>query len=382
MDKCKVCNKEVLFCINDLNGGGAEKILLNTIKNMDRKKYNITVLLIYNEGIYLDKIKELSNVNIKYIFDKRSSLSKVEKELNLFDICMEYVDIKDINGKLKYDTVIAFLEGIATKIISYSNVENKIAWVHCDIINYTSLGEIYTSDIDEAMTYEKYNHIICVSEDVKKQFEIKTNIKVGVDVITNIIEVDEIIEKANECIDEKFSNKYLNVISVGRLTRIKSYDRLLAVHKRLIDDGIYHNLYILGKGYKENELIEYIDINKINDTVHLLGFKENPYKYIKNGDIFVCSSISEGFSTVISEAIILNKPIVTTRCSGMEDILGKNNEFGYIVDNSEEGIYKGLKEMILSNELRKKYIDCSKDRVNIFNKKSTLERIYEKIENI
>ena len=91
---------------------------------------------------------------------------------------------------------------------------------------------------------------------------------------------------------------------------------------------------------------KFIDDNKLNDCVELTGFIDNPYPLLKKADLFVCSSLTEGFSTVVSEAIFLGTPVLTTDCAGMKDILG-DSEFGLIVENNENGLYEGLKQLLM-----------------------------------
>lgn len=85
--------------------------------------------------------------------------------------------------------------------------------------------------------------------------------------------------------------------------------------------------------------------NHLSDVVFLYGYKENPYPYIKSSDVFICSSYAEGFSTVVTEALILGVPTVTTDCAGMRELLG-DSHYGLIVKNSEEGLLEGITQMI------------------------------------
>ena len=146
---------------------------------------------------------------------------------------------------------------------------------------------------------------------------------------------------------------------------------------KLNKDNIKYELWILGEGWARPKLEELID--KYNLTnVKLLGFKENPYKYIKQGDLFVCSSINEGFSLVIAEAMILGLPVISTNCSGPNELLNFG-EYGYMVENNEEALYKGLKEIISNDEKLKYYKKKSSERVYFFNYKnriSDIERLF------
>ena len=197
-------------------------------------------------------------------------------------------------------------------------------------------------------------------------------------VITVYNPVNEMkIKEQSLCNCSKLSSSSFNVITAGRLTYQKGYDRLVKIHKRLIDEGVIHHLYILGQGEEYESLSQFIKENKLDKTVTLLGFQSNPYIYIKQADLFVCSSRSEGFSTVATEAAILGIPIVTTLCSGMRELLG-NSEYGLITENNTDSLYEGLKQMIIDKELYANY----QKMIRIKGSEFTIKRSVQKIEEL
>ena len=124
-------------------------------------------------------------------------------------------------------------------------------------------------------------------------------------------------------------------------------------------------------------LENYIEENQISSVVQLLGFQTNPYPYIKNSDLFVCSSRSEGISTVVTEALILGKPIISTRCSGVDELLG-DNIYGIITENSTEDLYQGMKNIISNKDLRDELsIRCEKRKEDF-----KVDAIIEQIESL
>ena len=117
--------------------------------------------------------------------------------------------------------------------------------------------------------------------------------------------------------------------------------------------------------------------NKYNlNNIKLLGFKENPYKYINQDDLFVCSSKNEGFSLVIAEVMILGLPVISTNCSGPNELLNFG-EYGFMVENTEDALYEGLKEILNDEEKLKYFIEKSKERINFFNYKERISNIEE-----
>ena len=100
---------------------------------------------------------------------------------------------------------------------------------------------------------------------------------------------------------------------------------------------------------------EYIRRNELQDTVTLLGYQTNPYKYVSKCDLFVCASFAEGFSTAATEALIVGTPVSTVEVSGMKEMLGENNEWGVVTENSEEDLYQGIKHLLASPDLLAHY---------------------------
>ena len=104
------------------------------------------------------------------------------------------------------------------------------------------------------------------------------------------------------------------------------------------------------------------------------GSKENPYKYVAKADLFVCSSRREGFSTAVSESLVLGIPVVTTEVSGMKEMLG-DDEFGIITANSEDALYLGIKRFLDNPKLLKHYRSKAVERGSIFNAETTVKAV-------
>ena len=133
----------------------------------------------------------------------------------------------------------------------------------------------------------------------------------------------------------------------------------------LKNENVKFDLSILGTGNEYDKLKKYIEANNLGDCVHLLGFVSNPYPFLAAADLFVCSSRAEGYSTVVTEALILGVPVVTTNCSGMMELLGEHGEYGMIVENNSKCLKEALAEVLTSkdklSELKKKALARSHD---------------------
>ena len=367
--------KKILFLVENFAGGGVEKVFIDLINNMDISKYDITVMSIWDYGVRKKDLRK--DVRYKSIFPNIKGISRV------FHNFVEKSDGKllyKLGIREKYDIEIAFVEGRATKIIGASTNPNskKIAWVHIDLSQGHWTSKVFDENLErEKECYKKFNNIIFVSNSAMKGF----NYLFGYDfdniqVKYNPIIANDVINKSDEEIADivKPKDKKLLVTS-GRLVAQKGYESLLEICNRLNNDRLDYELWILGEGWSRPKLEKLIDKYKLSN-VKLLGFKENPYKYIKQGDLFVCSSKNEGFSLVIAEAMILGLPVISTNCSGPNELLNFG-EYGFMVENTEDALYEGLKEILNDEEKLKYYIEKSKERINFFNYKERIIDIEE-----
>jgi glycosyltransferase involved in cell wall biosynthesis len=367
--------KKLLIAIDNLGGGGAEKVLITLLNNLDTNKFSVTLLLLFNEGVYLNEVPP--HVKINYLFNPKSTL--IRKTIyKLFKYSPAEKIYKNFI-KETYDVEIAFLEGSTTKLISGSTNPNsqKIAWVHTDFSNYHWTVHYYKNNEEERLQYKSFNEIVFVSDDARKGFENTLHLKKNLNVIYNPINTEEIIEKSKE---EEITFDNLTVISVGRLIPQKGFDRLIKAHANLLKAGIKHHVVILGEG-EERERLEQLcrDLN-VESSVKFLGFQTNPYKYINAADIFVSSSRVEGLSLVVAEALILEKPVISTRCSGPIELLD-NGKYGLIVENTGDALYDGLSFLLINNDERKKYELLAKQRKSFFDIQKVMEQIHELIDN-
>ena len=362
----------ILFVIPTLSGGGAEKVLVNLVNELSYR-YSITLLTLFDVGV--NKSSLSSRVNYQYVFrwNFRGNIYLFKMFTPSF-LCKLFI-------RGDYDYVVAFLEYSTTRILSgYSGRAKKIAWIHSTVNDYT-LKEFlspYRSKEECIKCYNKYDKIVGVSQDVLKSFFDKfPEVHTLSCVRYNIVNSKNIQILSQEKVESEFLlSDRIKICSVGRLIPVKGYLRLLKVYLRLMQEHIALNthLYILGVGAEQTSLEKYITENDMTSYVTLLGYKKNPYKYIRNMDLFVCSSYSEGLSTAVTESLLLGVPILTTNCSGMNELLDNGN-CGLIVENTELGLYTGLKKMILDNNLRQHYKDKAIIRREFFDDVHVLNEV-------
>lgn len=352
--------RKVLFLAESLSGGGAEKVLSVLVKHIDKKYFDLTVCTVSDTGIYCEEIKQ----NVRYCSilgnaQNKSAIGKIIYKIKykaIYNILPMWLIYKIFVPK-GYDVEVAFMEGYVTKLLSASTNKRslKIAWVHTDLLKnpWTQNIKVFNNESKELICYAKFDKIVCVSDTAKENFIKKFGLK-NVIRIYNPIDKDEILRKADIPCEYPQSENCFKLITIGRLVPQKGYDRLLRVMKKIKEDGLKCNLLILGDGEMRVQLSNYIKKNNLSDYVILGGFKKNPYKYLRKADCFVCSSRSEGFSLVIAEAMMLGIPVISTYCSGPNELLG-DGKYGLLVDNNEEDLYRGIKSIIEDEKLRMYY---------------------------
>ncbi|MBP3463608.1 MAG: glycosyltransferase [Clostridia bacterium] len=376
--------KNLLFVVDNLVMGGITKVIANLLKNIDETKYNIDLLVLhYYEDM---KVEIPSYVNIiagnEYYSYVDESIKRIVKEKNIkkffnklkLVIAMKTGKVKNIISESrkrlltkKYDTEIAFSDGFSHIFVANGDTPNKVAWMHTDV-SVSNDSKRYYELVKESLL--KMNICVCVSDKVMQAYKELYGIK-NIQVIHNLMDTEKIINQSKEPMDVEYSKDCINLVSVGRLEWQKNFKRFANVHKRLIDDGIKINSYLIGDGIEKEDIKELVKKNENEDTFHILGRKENPFPYVKNADLFVLSSNLEGLPTVLYEAIILGVPCISTDVAGAKEILA--DKYGLVVENDDESLYIGLKNVLNNRENMVKY------KENLLEYKFENSEIMEKI---
>ncbi|WP_346931036.1 glycosyltransferase [Clostridium sp.] len=371
--------KKILFIIEGLNGGGAEKVFINLLNNLDPKKFDITLVLLFKEGVYLNNIPNW--IKVVHVF--KETKSRILRKLKHYILMFFSKNVYKRLIRDKYDYEISFLEGLSTKFVYSSNnlSSKKIAWIHTDMIN-NHWTKRYFIGTEESIMYNNLDKLVFVSQETMNKFYKKfPNVITRGRVLYNVIDTREIIKKSHEyeiedCID---------IIYIGRLCHVKGVDILLKAFKKLIDDGLKLKLSIVGEGELKQQLINMTEELNLNEYVRYEGFLKNPYPYLKKAKLFVLSSRTEGFPTVLCEALTLNKLIVSTKCPGTIEIL-KNGEYGYLVNAEDiEELYKAIKYMLLDELLSSEFynkVDEAKKEFDIARRIEDFSKMLEEINNL
>lgn len=362
--------RNILFVVDEKRMGGVSVLFETIISLMDTSNYNIDLLVLHNNGemfknlpnniniIYGSSYFEAIDYTMKEVIKKKSIKLLLKKIKVVLDMKSGHIEsaIKSERKKIltkKYDVEIAFKDGFTALFTAFGDSKRKIHWLHYEY-KKTNPNEKYDKLFKRILpTFDK---IVAVSDNVKKCFNDIYHLDDKVIVIYNVVNGERIIELSKEESDVLLNNNELNLVSVGRLHEMKGYGRLIDTIYKLKCDGIFDKvkLRIYGDGPLFESLNQKIvDLDLTND-VFLMGSVMNPYKYIKNSDLFILSSIYEPFGLVIVESLTLSVPVLATLNSATDKLI-LNDYNGLIVENSLDGLYSGLKKIIENKEILKKY---------------------------
>ena len=377
--------------VPSLGMGGMERVCINYCNLLVARGYSVTLINIYDDDESIvkklsekveykkNRIKKVPNLlhsNIKNLMSGNFRISSGSKWIKNTKPSVLYKKLIT-EEENEFDVEIAFYGGHMMRILTGSCQKNskKIGWIHSTEIQ--THFPLFKSEAEAIKTYRMMDALICVSNEVERAAKrlLGNNIKVAV--IYNPSDVKTIIDKSKETADDFVKTKF-TFINASRISIYhKGFDRLVEVVKMLKNDDLDFCVLILGDGDGYEELRELISKNNLNETILLMGQKDNPYKYMRMADCYVCSSRCEGFSMVVSEAVILGLPVISTDISGAREMLG-DSEYGLVVENSENGLYEGMKELLTDQ----KAYNWIKDRVQ--KRKSFLDenKILDDFDNI
>ena len=342
--------KKILFVNDEMTMGGVARILNTFLKMIDRDKYEVDLLVLHKRGELLSEIP--SDINVISGSDFFSVIDRPLKECKgkelfyklrlLFYMKSGLIKNKIVKERKKilnkhYDIEFSAKEGFCTIFTGYGDSDKKINWVQVDYkeSNYSSH---HMELVKDALKHIDMN-IACsnqVMESYKELFDVSK-----ICVIHNLVDEDRIRNMSLEPCDLKLEdNGKINLITVARFHKQKAVDRLIRIQAKLKD---YYNLIIIGDGGLKEELYSLAsELDCFND-IKWLGLKSNPYTYVRECDLFVMSSLYEGYPTMTVESLLSNTPVLTTLVAGVSEQIDDSN--GWIVENSEDGLYKKLDDL-------------------------------------
>lgn len=378
---------KILFRLRSMETGGVQKVLLNILNNLDKNKFDITLLLNLYQGELLKDIPKFITVQYigkgKEFMNKNFFLKKIQLIIRSGTLKFYNKFPQLLYKKLKlYDqqVEIGFFHYNYDDVLNSPNQKSKkIGWMHGDIKNITING----NKKNFIAKFLKFNTMVYVSQQTMESAKsFNENIVKNAKIIYNPIDVDDIIAKSEQKINIKISSSkndpIKSFISVGRIKPGKGYQFLIDAHKKLINDGIYHKIYIIGNGEYKAELVKKVIEYNIEESFIFLGEYKNPYPLIKEADYFILPSLSEAYPLVIAESLILEKPIITTDVGGIREMMVDQENGIFIPSKNEQALYEAMKTMITDPKKGKFFVENNKKFKEIFSPVA----IYKEIEKL
>lgn len=389
--------KRVVIRSGSLRMGGLERILIEVLQTISKEKYNISLVIDDDCGEEDIFKKDIPN-EIDYYFLKSEELMKkisyyrVRKNnifykglYNFYLSYSKYIACKNMKKLVKkigkIDVLIDFDAG-ASKYIDKIEASRKIVWIHSSIPNLKKKKDKIERFGKRLVHYDK---IVAICDEMKEELNnLYPYLKEKIIRIYNPFnferierlsnDIEELTSKETELLKEKY------IVAVSRLDSVsKDYSTLLKAMKILKERQIDEKLYIVGDGPSKVEIEEEIKRLELEENIVLLGRKKNPYIWLKNSDFFVHSSKFEGLPTVLIEALVCDKLVVSSDCpTGPKEILA-NETCGRLFEVGDyEKLAELLEEYIKNKELKEKYINNIKTRKKEFDKNIVLKE-YEKL---
>lgn len=377
--------KKMLFVINSMGVGGAEKCLVELLKVIPKDEYEVHLGLLNIKGAFLDIIPQgvfihelpkpqKSKVTLLYLIKTFHWIDaitffliwiygRVSHDVYQIHRC-QYWNVS--SSGLNYDLAVSYA-GWSRECVFYLcekvKAKSKCLWVHEDV-SIPGIQKYYKM---VERLYRCLDKIFIVSEDGKRRFDsVYPQMKDKTDVLYNIIPIDKIVQMADD--GDSFSDDYngKRLLTVGRIDSQKGYLLAIDTLKFLLDKGYNVKWYIIGgeignKYY--NKCMELAAQKGVSDHVVFLDIQMNPYSYMRDCDIYVQPSLFEAYCTTIMEALCFGNPIVATCfCSVHEQLKGRENAFitEMTVESLADGIEKALNDKKISVQPAQRTIDLDK----------------------
>lgn len=381
--------KQILFVIESLHCGGAEKSIITLLNNLDYSSLDVSLLLFRKGGSFEKfvhpKVKVFyhrslvagnkSNhilARIKFWLLRKMNFGKKKHTAQLFweSFGKHVPHLSD-----SYDIAIAYNQGFSTYFVSQRvKADKKYAWINVD---YVKAG--YNPSFDREL-YKPFDKIVTVSPSSRDAFveAMKdTCVARKVNVIKDIVDKDTVLTMSKEPLMYPFDHTCVNLVTVARLTSCKGHRQIPPCCRVLIDKGYKIHWYIVGEGDERRNIEQQIRELNLCDNITLTGFTDNPYPYMMACDIYVQPSFYEGLGLTVIEASLLDKPIVTTN---FPTSIIEHGKTGLVCEMNSDDIARHIELFIVDKALREE-VSSNLKRTETRDKETSLEAFYSLIES-
>lgn len=368
--------KKILFLIESLSGGGAEKVLSVLLRHFNHEHYQLNVCTMVDTGVYCEAIKSCASHYSSVVSYSGGLVRRTFNRLK-YKLIYSWLPLSWVYRFFvpkNNDVEIAFCEGYVTKLLSQSRSDaRKIAWVHTDLTAnpWPQHKGIFANREEERRAYLRYDCVVCVSNAVEAVMRWDYGLENTV-VLYNPVDEEAISMLAREGCPLHMDASCFNIVAIGRLVPQKGFDDLIRIVADLVNDLACVHLYIIGEGSERIRLEKMIGACNMKDHIHLTGFLPNPYALLSRADLYVCSSRAEGFSLTVAEAMVLGIPIISTNCAGPAELL-EHGRFGEICQTGED-LSAALKKAASDKDYLAGLQTKSRDGKTRFNKENALRQ--------
>lgn len=344
--------RKILFIIPTLQGGGAEKLLIDILRNIDYAKYDVQLMYFYQNNIYIDQIP--GQVKLIVPFFIKNTLWDVAKR-----VFLRVTHLQDVQRRRKiracadkhYDCIISFLEGMSLHFHTFltDRANKNITYMHTDISRYQlSLNR------QSEKEYSQMDAVAFVSKQAMDSFKrvFPENRSEHI-VMPNFIDIDIVKARASQF---TVQHNIPTIVCVGRIIPVKGFDLLPDIAMLLKKKMPQFIIRIVGTGEDEQKLKNKIDSQNLSEFFSFEGFQRNPYPYIANASLMLSTSVAEGFSLVICESMALGTPVISSKTDGAMSMLSAGA--GVLVERTPEAFADAILSLMSDNSLYENYVEA------------------------
>ena len=372
----------ILFVQHKLVCGGAEQALFDLIGLLDKTRFEAKIFVQNPGGEWEQKFRD---AGIELIYDyscrqptwnpikKLSNLSKKIRTQKAYDAGGE--GLLDVCLPNWADIVVSYNVWYHEEMVFARNAKT-VKYVHGD----PGTNPDYRNEAENHRELlSRFDRIVCVSNSAWNAFRRLSGLERGVELHYNPMN-SENVRRLAEAEANLPDSDLPYICAVGRLSAEKAFERLIVIHKRLLERRIAHRLVIVGDGPDGDFLRRLIRAMGLEDTVIMAGYQPNPYPYMKHSRFLVSSSYTEGLPVIAMEALCLGVPMVTPIDSVGEVFGGES--CGLITENTNPALEDAIARMLTDEVFYRQTVQGAKNRSAYFDGTRMIQEVEAMFEEL
>lgn len=360
--------KKVLFIIDSLTCGGAEKSLVSLLPLLDYSKIEIDLMMVVRGGVFESYIPEQVRIVdfskphglwYQFLLVVFRLMRKIFPKLHGAELRWKYMHSAYKTLDKSYDVAIAYQQGFPTYYLAEKvKATKKFAWVNIDLEKAS-----YRTAFNRPF-YDKMNKVVPVSDRLCEMLKESDYVNSSqLYTVFDILNVDLIKKMSLESVQVNTNSNELIIVTVGRMVAQKGYDLAVEAARILKANGLSFKWFFVGDGGMRYKIEQLIDVYDLKSNIVLVGMTPNPYPYMSVADIYVQTSKFEGFGLTLTEARILNKPVISTNFPVVYNQI-QDGENGLVCEMTAESIANKIMSLASNEQLRFNLVEATKREVN------------------